>query len=353
MSDTSSHPALRRRVVPFLAGDGLPLNLVHVRGESLPSRGVVLLVHGAGVRANVFQAPVDTTLVDTLVAQGFDVWLENWRASIDVPPTDWTLDQAALYDHPAAVRTVLAETGADSLQAVIHCQGSTSFMMSAIAGLVPQVDTIVSNAVSLHPVVPTWSRLKLRYAVPAYGRLNDSLNPGWGDKPPGVTPRALTWGVKALHRECENTPCRMVSFTYGSGFPALWRHENLNSQTHDEFIPLEFGRVPISFFRQIAACVRRGHLVSLDSLPGLPSDYTAAPPQTDARFVFLAGEHNRCFLPESQARTFEYFDRFAPGRHAAHVLPGYSHLDVFFGQHASRDVFPLIVKELTAEARSA
>ena len=145
MSDTSSHPALRRRVVPFLAGDGLPLNLVHVRGESLPSRGVVLLVHGAGVRANVFQAPVDTTLVDTLVAQGFDVWLENWRASIDVPPTDWTLDQAALYDHPAAVRTVLAETGADSLQAVIHCQGSTSFMMSAIAGMVPQVDTIVSN----------------------------------------------------------------------------------------------------------------------------------------------------------------------------------------------------------------
>ena len=92
--------------------------------------------------------------------------------------------------------------------------------------------------------------------------------------------------------------------------------------------------------------------MSLDSLPGLPSDYTAAPPQTDARFVFLAGEHNRCFLPESQTRTFEYFDRFAPGRHAAHVLPGYSHLDVFFGQHASRDVFPLIVKELTA-SRSA
>ncbi len=113
-------------------------------------------------------------------------------------------------------------------------------MMSAIAGLVPQVDTIVSNAVSLHPVVPTWSRLKLRYAVPAYGKLNDSRNPGWGDKPPGVTPRALTRGVKALHRECENTPCRMVSFTYSvGGFPALWRHENLNSQTHDEFIPLE------------------------------------------------------------------------------------------------------------------
>jgi hypothetical protein len=353
VTDTNAHPELLHHVVPFVADDGHPLNLVHVRGEQEPSRGVVLLVHGAGVRANVFQAPVDTTIVDTLVENGFDVWLENWRASIDVPPTDWTLDQAALYDHPAAVRTVLAETGADRMQAVIHCQGSTSFMMSAIAGLVPQVDTIVSNAVSLHPVVPQWSRMKLSYAVPIVGKLIDALDPAWGDKPPGVLPRALTWGVKALHRECENTQCRMVSFTYGSGFPALWRHENLNTLTHDEFIPREFGRVPISFFRQIGACVDRGHLVSVDSLPGLPSDYTAQPPQTDARFVFLAGQHNRCFLPESQVRTFEYFDRLAPHRHSVHVLPGYSHLDVFFGQRASRDVFPLIVKELTAGARSA
>lgn len=351
MTDAKIDPGLREEVVPFVAGDGLPLNLVHVRGEHEPTRGSVILVHGAGVRANVFRAPVSTTIVDVLVAHGFDVWLENWRASIDVPPNDWTLDEAALYDHPAAVRTVLAATGADRVQAVIHCQGSTSFTMSAIAGLVPQVDTIVTNAVSLHPVVPKWSRVKLRYALPVVGRSLDALNPAWGDPPKGLVPRALTSGVKALHRECDNTQCRMVSFTYGSGFPALWRHENLNAPTHDEFIPAEFGRVPMSFFRQIAACVRRGNLVS--SLPGLPSDYTAAPPLTDARFVFLAGQHNRCFLPESQERSFEYFDRVAPHRHALHVLPGYSHLDVFFGQHASRDVFPLIVEELEAGARAA
>jgi hypothetical protein len=33
------------------------------------------------------------------------------------------------------------------------------------------------------------------------------------------------------------------------------------------------------------------------------------------------------------------------------VLPGYSHLDVFFGQHASRDVFPLILEELEVKVR--
>jgi poly(3-hydroxyalkanoate) synthetase len=147
----------QERVVPFTAGDGFQCNLIHVQGERSPTRGPVILVHGAGVRANLFRAPVETTIVDALIDDGYDVWLENWRASIDLPPNEWTLDKAALYDHPAAVKTVVEQTGSDEVKAIIHCQGSTSFMMSAVAGLVPQVKTIVANAVTLHPVVPKFS----------------------------------------------------------------------------------------------------------------------------------------------------------------------------------------------------
>lgn len=83
---------------------------------------------------------------------GAYVWLENWRASINFDKNPWTLDQAAAYDHPAAVETVVEATGSEQVKAVIHCQGSTSFTMSAVAGLIPQVTTIVTNAVSLHPI---------------------------------------------------------------------------------------------------------------------------------------------------------------------------------------------------------
>jgi len=121
----------RERVVPYTAGDGLALNLINVRGAAEPTRGPVVLVHGAGVRANIFRAPVRQTLVDALVEHGYDVWLTNWRASIDFAPNRWTLDQAARYDHPAAVAKVVEDTGADAVKAVIHCQGSTSFTMSA------------------------------------------------------------------------------------------------------------------------------------------------------------------------------------------------------------------------------
>jgi len=259
---TVSKPELVERPVPFTTEDGLRLNLVNVRGDREPDRGPVILVHGAGVRANIFCAPVRTTIVDTLIERGYDVWLENWRASIDFEPNSWTLDQAARFDHPAAVRTVVQETGSDRVKAIIHCQGSTSFSMAACAGLVPQVDTIVSNAVSLHTVVPWWSTLKSHYALPVVRRFAEFLNPGWGDDPPGSFDRLLTLLVRMVHHECHNTVCKMVSFTYGSGFPALWRHENLNPVTHGQFIPKEFGHVPLTFFQQMAKCIRYGHLVS-------------------------------------------------------------------------------------------
>ena len=68
------------------------------------------------------------------------------------------------------MRTVARETGTDHLKAIIHCQGSTSFMMSAVAGLLPEVETIVTNAVSLHPVVPLVVDAKLKVAVPILAR---------------------------------------------------------------------------------------------------------------------------------------------------------------------------------------
>ena len=153
--------------------------------------------------------------------------------------------------------------------------------------------------------------------------------------------------VKLFHHECHNPVCKMVSFTYGTGFPCLWEHDNLNRETHDEWLNHEFAKVPLTFFAQMARCVDHGHLVSVDGLPELPADFVAQAPQTDARFVVLACERNRCFLPESQERTFEFLDRHRPGYHSMHVIPRYGHLDVFMGDNAARDTFPLILEGLS------
>jgi hypothetical protein len=139
--------------------------------------------------------------------------------------------------------------------------------------------------------------------------------------------------------------CQQVSYTYGSGDPALWRHENIDDATHG-WIAGEFGAVPIALFSQMARCVRRGRLVSVDGFRELPADFVAQPPQTDARIALFAGEMNRCFLPESQIASYDHLNRLRKNYHSLHVLPGYSHLDMFFGRHAARDVFPLMRAEL-------
>ena len=332
------------RIVPFTARDGLVSTLINVRGETAPTRGPVLLVHGAGVRAEIFRAPVERTLVDVLVDEGYDVWLENWRASIDLAPNPWDLDQAAAYDHPAAVQTVVRETGADSIQAIIHCQGSTSFMMAVVAGLVPEVRTVVSNAISLHPVISRIAELKIRAMVPLTRGIIQYLNPQAGLGPRGVREKAIHALIMATHRECDNAVCRWASFTYGVGFPTLWRHENLDDETH-EWLKQEFGAVPRQFFEQMSWCVRAGGLVSTGRVPGLPDSFIAERPRTDARFALFAGERNRCFLPVSQTRTHHFLESHGIPA-TLHVIPGYGHLDIFMGYRAADDVFPLMLQEL-------
>lgn len=336
---------LVEETIPFIAGDGKQLNLIHVRGAVPPAKGPVIVVHGAGVRANIFRAPSGRDIVEVLTEQGYDVWLENWRASIDFPPMEWTLDQAALYDHPRAVATICDLTGADRVAAIIHCQGSTSFMMSAVAGLVPNVDRIVSNAVSLHPAVPWFSNFKLQRVIPLVRHLTRYANPHWGESARTTFAKVTAAAVRATHHECDNSVCKMVSFVYGSGRPALWRHENINAETH-EWIINEFGNAPMSFFSQMARCVAAGHLVAVDALADLPADFTATAPQTDARITLLAGALNRCFLPSSQERTLAYLEDWQPGRHRLHVFPAFSHLDVFMGKDAANITFPWILQGL-------
>jgi hypothetical protein len=329
--------------VPFTTGDGLVANVVHVvrTGSPGPTLGPVLLVHGAGVRGNIFRAPIARTLVDELLDDGFDVWLENWRASIDLRPNQWTLDQAAVWDHPAAVRTVLDQTGAEHLGAVIHCQGSTSFMMAAASGLLPEVTTIVSNAVSLHPVIPGPARWKSELFHRPLHLLTKYVDPQWGIEAPDLIAEAIVGWVRLAHHECTNIVCRMASFTYGVGHPTLWSHTLLNDATH-EWLRQEFGPVPTTFFNQMNRCLHAGHLVPVDGLPELPTTMGVSAPQTDAAITLLAGANNQCFLPESQERTFDFLEAHGPGRYALHIVPDYGHLDMFMGKDAARDVFPII-----------
>lgn len=328
-------------VLPFSASDGFSLNLWRLKNDSPTPRGPVLLLHGAGVRSNIFNAPNNKNILDALAEAGYDVWLENWRGSIECTPNEWDLDMVAENDHPAAVKEICRRTGASTIKAIIHCQGSTSFMISAVKGLIPEVTTILSNAVSLHPVVPSFSKFKLNWVVPIVKPITKYLNPHWGDEAPDFKSKFFRALVSLTHHENDTKVGKFVSFTYGAGKPALWELNNLTDETKD-WIRNEFGNVPMTFFDHIKKCVRSGTLVSADG----SVDYAGAAPKTNARFVFFSGKLNKCFRSESQVNSYNYFNKIRGGFHQLHLYDTYSHLDIFFGKNAYTDIFPTMIKEL-------
>jgi len=326
---------------PFTSFDGFKCNLWRLKTDRPTPKGPVLLVHGAGVKSNVFNAPNGKNILDSLSEDGYDVWLENWRGSMLCTPNEWNLDLVADNDHPAAVQEICRLTGHETIKAVIHCQGSTSFMSSVLKGLVPQVTTIVSNAVSLHPVVSGASGFKLRSLVPVVKLITSYLNPHWGDDAPDFKAKLFRSLVKLTHWENDTDVGKFVSFTYGVGHPALWELDNLSDETKN-WIRGEFGYVPMSFFDHIIKCIAAGTLVSADG----KTNYAADKPATQARFAFFAGRLNKCFSYESQVNTYNYFNSYRPDYHKLYVFDTYSHLDIFMGKDAYTDIFPAMIYEL-------
>lgn len=340
----------------FPAKDGFELNFRHLSPvPGTPDMGPVMLVHGAGVRANLFCPPGILTLPAMLSAAGFDVWILNWRSSIDLEPSEYTLDDAAVHDFPAAVAKILDVTGKETLKAVVHCQGSHAFTMSIASGLLPQVTRVVANSTAMTPAVRRAAAVKLPIALATLGKFMDYFNPQYGLHPPSFGAKLMDFMVDVTHHECRNAVCKHASFVYGVGFPTLWSHDNLDPETHD-WIKGEFAHVPVSLFRQTHECLKVGRLVPVLNYPEISAQLGIEAPKTEAVFTFITGEDNHTFRPVAMRKSWKFFNDSspvppgAPPVHGFMQYPGYGHLDVFIGRYAAVDVFPDIIGWLSEDA---
>jgi hypothetical protein len=361
------------RVRPFNLEDGTG-SLSRVQNVTqtgvTPHREPVLLIAGSSVGAEIFRPQgVDNSIVTRLIDEGYDVWVENWRGSLDHEPSEYSLDEAAVLDHPRALAFVAEETGAKELKAVVHCLGSSSFMLSLASGLLDRDDQgyrvtrVVSNAVSLHPVVPRGSERKLRGLIPVFNRLTPYFDPQWArhpdsltDKPAAPAPAAVPPNVAAdllvrwtrLQRGTVATDVSsFAQFMYGSGHSTLYEERMLEPATR-EWMRNQLAWAPMRLYRQIARSVLAGHLVPMREWDGgrLHDIFSEGPHDNgETKVTFMTGAANRCFAPISQQRTFEWFSAYQPKRHAFVQIPGYGHLDVWLRRRAD-EVHEVVLKGL-------
>lgn len=323
----------------FKTDDGVELRLTRHKGGT---KGPVVLAPGFGTSTLAFTIDtVDTNLPEALVAAGYDVWLFDYRASPDLPSaaTQFTLDDVAKRDWPAAVATVRKLSGADTVQVTAHCVGSMTFLMAMMAGL-QGVRSAVSSALTFYPISPMANRIraKLDLGTAAAAAGLKTLTTDFDSQ------RFIDRVVDAALRmapssdPCTSAVCRRIQGIYGD----VYKHGNLNKATH-EAIHEMFGVANITTFNHLALMVREGKIVDKDGgdtyLPHL--NRLAIP------VMFLTGAENNLFLPEGPNKTLHTLAAANDaGLYHLQTHAKYAHMDLYIGHKSAEDVFPGIVAEL-------
>ncbi|MEZ5343596.1 MAG: GMC oxidoreductase [Acidimicrobiales bacterium] len=322
--------------------DDAELMLTRFQGGT---KGPVLLAAGFSMRANSFAQPTtDTTMAEALVEAGYDVWLFDYRASIALPSStkEFTIDDIAMRDWPAAVAEVKRRTGATSVQAVGHCVGSVTILMAVLAGL-DGIRSAVCSQFAVHPRTSLLNRAKnaLHLVDLFYYVGIRAMAPERGT---GFRARAIDLAAGLLPipkgEACQEPVCRWLNAVFG----LTHAHSQLNAETHAAF-PTTFGTGQVTPLRQLSLITRRGKVVDHTG----KNSYLPLVERLGLPILFIQGSENYIFKPKGMAKTLKWLrSNHDPSLFKLLYLDGYAHLDGIVGRDAARDVFPEIIAHLDA-----
>ena len=317
---------------------------------------MVVIIHGLTTSSDMFIMPEHENLVSYLLDHGYgDVFTLDFRMSNRFPYNlrrhRYTLDDCALYDFPAAFAELFRIVGAGRrVHVVCHCLGSASFMMSLYAKQVNGITSVISNSVSLTPRIPRWSKLKL-YTAPFLieSVLNITyVNPRWSEDQGLTRGKAVSKVVDLFHHECDEPACHMLSLMWGSGFPAVYRHENLAEVTHRRSGDL-YGPTSLNHQRHVRKMVQAGRAVKYrrgdPRYAALPDDYLEHAHEIVTPVLLITGRWNHVFT-DSQLETHRVLTELGCSNTEVHVFESYGHQDVFMGKDVAKDVFPRLLSFL-------
>jgi cholesterol oxidase len=341
-------------VHPYQTADKLGLSLTRFCRE--PCDDVVVIIHGLTTSTDMFIMPEHYNLVQFLLDKGFtDVWTLDFRMSnrfsYNLRRYRHNMDDIALFDFPAGLAKVREHLRAGQrIHVICHCLGSVSFMMSLFGKAVAGVTSVISNSVALTPRVPAWSRVKLTLGPFFVENLTsiEYVNPYWRREPGFGVGKLLSWIIGLYHRECNVPECHMLSFMWGTGFPAVYRHENLLDITHRRGGDL-YGGVGLHYYRHVRKMVAAAEAVKFDpanpKYMSLPDRYLQYAGEIETPVLFITGEMNNIFR-DSNIVCHERLEKIVPGRHELQVFPDYGHQDVFMGKNNHIDIFPRLLEYL-------
>ncbi len=332
----------------FKTSDGVDLRLTRYQGGE---KGPVILSHGLGVSSLIFSIDtIETNMLEFLFAHGYDCWLLDYRASIELPSakTQFTGDDIATKDYPAAVETVKKLTGRESVQMVAHCYGSSTFFMAMAAGL-QGVRSAVASQIALNVDTPVAQQIRCGLHMPEFLKhlgIDDltaiaQTDEKWYERLYDSALKANAFVQASQY--CNSAVCHRITFLYAP----LYEHTTLNDTTHTALSEM-FGVANTTAFSHLALTVREKKAVAANGA----DVYMPHADRIKIPIKFIHGEKNQCFLPSSTEKTLELLQRTNGDLYTRNLIPGYGHIDCIFGKNAAKDVYPFVLEHLEKTAKA-
>ncbi|MEH0157448.1 GMC oxidoreductase [Limibacter armeniacum] len=330
-------------VAYFNAKDGVTLKLTRYHGGR---KGPVMLSHGFSVSSFIYALDtIETNMVEYLCTHGYDVWLIDYRTSVELPSSSkqWSVDWIAANDYQPAVDYIRKMTGAPAVHVIAHCVGSVTFFTSMLQGL-EGIASIVGMQIGTDMIGAPQTKLKASLHLPSLlDSLGFSTMNAYTDQNTGIVGRVYNKLVKvysaAIDNESNNAVYNRINFM----FAPLNEKYNLNQETLEASHEI-YGITNMTTYKQLAEIMRHTYLVGengedvylpkVEELLNLP-------------ITFIHGEKNRVFIPESTEKSFERLCKLnGADKYDRHVIPLYGHLDCVIGKNAVHDVYPHVVAHL-------
>lgn len=318
------------------------------------------------------------SLAAMLYAQGWDVWLLEYRVSplLRASARLSSMDDVGACDIPAAVNHVLAQVQAERNEADLlpgqvfvfsHCVGSASMAMSLLGGHLmhaagqPKVAGVLFSQFQPYVIGSVTAQMRLQVAsvlVNALGLefIEFAAGTTQADSLHALMDRMFASFDYDPHERCpgehdlrvarpDSTTCKRMS-----GFLSrLFRHDQLIEGTPEqpgthEKLDQYFGRTNLGVFLHGAKCVEYERLVDADGQNIYVTDenvrrYLSMP------VMLLHGEDNVLFDKESLAESQRQLSRaFGAQRLQTHndrflLAPGHAHFDCTIGKRAPEVIF--------------
>ena len=311
-------------------------------------KGPVILAAGFAMSATSFALDTDEpSLVQLLLERGFDVWLFDYRAGIDLPSawSQCTIDEIAQVDWPRAVTEVIRIADCRDVQAIGHCVGSVSLLMTLLEGT-SGIRSAICAQFTAFPMTSPLNRAKAELRIG--GLLADlgvtRMGPDVDGRPSDIALDVALRAVPMPHGErCGLAVCRWINAIFG----LTHVHDQLDDATHQRIAQL-FGVANLTALRHLVLMLQRGRIVDSSGL----DRYLPNVDRLNLPIHFLAGTRNYIFHPQGTEKTLAWlqdsFGREQAERFTVNYIDGYGHLDAIIGRNSAVDVFPDIVRHLEA-----